>query len=111
MARLSSLTAVYRFLAILLLACICLEVRGDYVRPDKRDAGARCYYPSGDLEPNNFPCGDPVPGACCPVDYYCMSNGLCLSNLYMAYQRATCTDQSWTPESCPIMCPDCKLSI
>lgn len=111
MATSPSLMTALPLFNILLVFCVRGDAYRDYSRPDTRDTESHCYYPSGDLEPNNFPCGDLVPGACCPIDHYCMSNGLCLSNLYMAYQRATCTDQSWRPESCPIMCPDCKLSF
>ena len=59
-----------------------------------------CFYPNGDIEPNDMPCSSQG-GACCPGRWACLSNGLC----YNAgrYERHTCTDQSWG-SSCPQIC-------
>lgn len=53
-----------------------------------------CYYPNGDVSRTDASCSDDG-GACCPLDWICLSNGLCWlddSNDY--YGRYTCTDRS-----------------
>lgn len=68
-----------------------------------------CYYPNGNLEPNDYPCGNLVLNACCPNSSYCMSNGLCVDDISMSYQRHTCTDKAWDSNFCPDMCHHSKF--
>lgn len=87
-----------KLLAVLLLV---------FVRADDNSTieDLRCYYANGTREPNDYPCVY-TPGACCPVWSICMSNGLCVIDGGMTYERHTCTDQTWQNSSCPHFCLD-----
>lgn len=68
---------------------------------------APCFYPNGDLEPNDMPCSDEG-GACCPPRWVCQKNGLCYlpnegNSPNNTIERHTCTDESWG-DLCPIWC-------
>lgn len=67
-------------------------------------AAQDCYYPNGDLSPNDSPCSSEVQGACCPLNWECLSNGLCYLESEDYYERHTCTDQSWSDSNCPNLC-------
>lgn len=69
----------------------------------------KCYHPNGDLEPDDFPCGNLVAGACCPNGSYCMTNGLCMIESSATYERRTCTDQNWRSDVCLDMCIQSKF--
>ncbi|KAK6429998.1 hypothetical protein LTR95_013852 [Oleoguttula sp. CCFEE 5521] len=61
-----------------------------------------CYYPNGDLSTIDYPCsGDG--GACCPLNWQCLSNGLCYLEDENYIERHTCTDQNWG-STCPDFC-------
>jgi hypothetical protein len=66
-----------------------------------------CYYPNGDPSPNDSPClsgtGSSGSGACCPVDWQCLDNGLCYLPTYGYYERHSCVDQAWGSD-CPQIC-------
>ncbi|KAM0718478.1 hypothetical protein Q7P37_005548 [Cladosporium fusiforme] len=62
-----------------------------------------CYYPNGDISPNDSPCSDDG-GACCPLNWECLSNGLCYLENAHYFERHTCTDQNWDDPKCPHMC-------
>jgi len=62
----------------------------------------QCYYPNGKPSPNDSPCSSNG-GACCPVDWQCLDNGLCFLEQFSYYERHSCTDKAWG-SSCPDMC-------
>nr|OQO28060.1 hypothetical protein B0A51_08219 [Rachicladosporium sp. CCFEE 5018] len=61
-----------------------------------------CYYPNGDLSTIDYPCSSEG-GACCPLNWQCLSNGLCYLENENYFERHTCTDQFWG-SSCPDFC-------
>jgi hypothetical protein len=64
--------------------------------------GDTCYYPNGDLvtqEPVGQCGGNNV---CCPLNWVCISNGLCFDPATDYYGRYSCADKSWT--GCPTYC-------
>ncbi|OCK74342.1 hypothetical protein K432DRAFT_430072 [Lepidopterella palustris CBS 459.81] len=65
--------------------------------------GTNCYYPNGDLSPstNDFPCSTIEGAACCPLNWQCLSNGLCYLENENYYGRYGCTDQTWNSPYCP----------
>jgi hypothetical protein len=63
---------------------------------------ALCYYPSGDVSPDDTPCSA-AGGACCPKDWDCLSNGMCYSE-EKHHERHSCTDQNWSDARCPYIC-------
>jgi hypothetical protein len=71
-----------------------------------------CYYPNGDVTPNDVPCSDSTTeSVCCSLGYVCLSNGICMkSNNPLAasssstYVRGSCTDQTWRSSFCPNFC-------
>ncbi|KAL2153526.1 hypothetical protein VTH82DRAFT_4681 [Thermothelomyces myriococcoides] len=76
-------------------------------------ARAACYYPNGDLAPNDSPCQDDSTHAtCCEKGYACLSNGICKATgeelqkpgVMTEYVRGSCTDRTWRSSSCPLFC-------
>ncbi|KXJ94843.1 hypothetical protein Micbo1qcDRAFT_160150 [Microdochium bolleyi] len=79
---------------------------------------AACYYPNGNLAPNDVPCkSNTVAAACCGQGYACLSNGICqptgnelLEPGASGFVRGSCTDQKWTNPGCPYFCIDPKIN-
>ncbi|KAK4233538.1 hypothetical protein C8A03DRAFT_38742 [Achaetomium macrosporum] len=75
---------------------------------------AICYYPSGDVAPQDLPCQDETDqAACCGPAYICLSNGICKSSglekqlpNQALYVRGSCTDKDWRSSKCPSFCVD-----
>ena len=65
---------------------------------------ASCYYPNGDLSLYDIPCSTGEAGPCCPYQWQCERNGLCYLESEALYGRFTCTDQTWSSDSCPQIC-------
>ena len=65
-----------------------------------------CYYPNGDVSTSDYPCSSNVEGLCCPLNWQCLSNGLCYLDNEQYYGRYTCTDQTWSAPGCPEICTD-----
>ncbi|KAL9610571.1 MAG: hypothetical protein Q9167_004722 [Letrouitia subvulpina] len=63
-----------------------------------------CYYPNGDLSTTDGPCTSDPGAACCPLNWQCLSNGLCYLEAEKFYGRYTCTDKNWQSEQCPGFC-------
>lgn len=67
-----------------------------------------CWYPDGKTQAlNNTPCHRGTHSTCCGQQAdgssaYCLSNGLCLSD--MAVTRGSCTDGSWQSPACSSYC-------
>ncbi|KAM3420293.1 hypothetical protein BST61_g3578 [Cercospora zeina] len=61
-----------------------------------------CYYPNGDVARTDASCSSDA-GACCPLGWECLSNGLCYLEDEDYYGRYTCTDRSWGGD-CPQYC-------
>ena len=57
--------------------------------------GQQCYYPNGNLSPNDVPCSSESGSACCPNGWECLSNGLCYLPNEAYLGRYTCTDSNW----------------
>lgn len=65
----------------------------------------QCYYPNGDpSKSDDQPCSSNGHSACCPLNWECLSNGLCYLENEGYFGRYTCTDQSWQSEGCPNIC-------
>ena len=75
-----------------------------------------CYFPNGDIAPNDTPCTNETTSACCNEIDYCYDNGLCNSEFRLT--RGSCTDKSWgglgnAPE-CASQCKNgqsCKIFV
>lgn len=67
-----------------------------------------CYYPNGDISTSDYPCSSDsdFDGLCCPLNWQCLSNGLCYLENEQYYGRYTCTDQTWQSSGCPELCTD-----
>ncbi|CAK1363249.1 unnamed protein product [Cercospora beticola] len=65
-------------------------------------SGQNCYYPNGDVARTDASCSSDG-GACCPLNWECLSNGLCYLENADYYGRYTCTDRSWGGD-CPQYC-------
>lgn len=61
-----------------------------------------CYYPDGSLTTADAPC--PNSALCCPLNWRCLSNGLCYDPTNNYIQRRTCTDRTWQDADCPNFC-------
>jgi len=93
MAKLTSFAVALPLTAILVaFLASCLQVQGQ-----------TCYYPNGDTSPNDSPCSTEG-GACCPLNWECLSNGLCYLEQEDYYERHSCTDKNWDDENCPNLC-------
>ena len=68
--------------------------------------GQTCYYPNGDISTSDYPCSSDVDGLCCPLNWQCLSNGLCYLENEQYYGRYTCTDRTWSATGCPEICTD-----
>ena len=77
-------------------------------------AGSACYYPNGDLNPDDVPCNPSADvSVCCGRGWTCLSNGVCMlsqdssvgsiSRIGSTY-RTSCTDRSWNSPACPSFC-------
>ncbi|PMD31807.1 hypothetical protein L207DRAFT_591233 [Hyaloscypha variabilis F] len=66
---------------------------------------ATCYFPSGKIS-DGMPCNSSTTGqsACCNLGNLCMSSGLCFDKGLIA--RGSCTDATWTDDSCAKSCVD-----
>lgn len=75
---------------------------------------AACYYPNGDLNPDDVPCNPSTDfSACCGRGWTCLSNGVCMlgqdssvgsiSRVGSTY-RTSCTDRTWNSTECPTFC-------
>lgn len=77
---------------------------------------AACYYPNGDLSPDDVPCNSSAEASvCCGRGWMCLSNGVCMlsqdstvgsisgAHVGSTY-RASCTDRSWNSTKCPSFC-------
>ena len=63
-----------------------------------------CFYPNGSLstgDSRESPCGGST-SICCPLNWECMSNGLCYYPPDDFYGRYSCTDETWG--ACPDIC-------
>ena len=94
MTKLTSFAVALPLTAAFLVAFLasCLQVQAQ-----------TCYYPNGDASPNDSPCSI-QDGACCPLNWECLSNGLCYLEQEDYYERHSCTDQNWDDENCPNLC-------
>lgn len=57
-----------------------------------------CYYPNGDIAGDSSPCGGANKANfvnCCPLNWECMSNGLCYYSPEDFYGRYSCTAESY----------------
>lgn len=87
MASPASFTATPLWKTILVVITICAtQVFAD-------SWYALCYFPNGDISPHDTPCSDDG-GACCPKDWECLSNGMCIRHIVF-HERHSCTDQRW----------------
>ncbi|WPG99541.1 Hypothetical protein R9X50_00235800 [Acrodontium crateriforme] len=85
------------FVAFFLLATIF------HFNPNTAHA-QNCYYPNGDLSTEGDAACSSDGGFCCPLNWACLSNGLCYLENEDYYGRYTCTDQSWQSNSCSQIC-------
>lgn len=64
-----------------------------------------CYYPNGDLSTEgDGPCSSEPDSPCCPLNWQCLSNGLCYLENAGYLGRYTCTDRTWKSSNCPQIC-------
>ncbi|MCJ1383250.1 hypothetical protein MMC17_006888 [Xylographa soralifera] len=66
-----------------------------------------CWYPDGKTQAPDSPCQVGAASSCCGQQAdgspaYCLSNGLCLSD--MVVSRSSCTDQTWQSSACSQHC-------
>lgn len=67
--------------------------------------GQNCYYPNGALaNTDDHPCSTDGHSTCCPLNWQCLSNGLCFLPSEGYLGRYTCTDSSWQSDKCPKIC-------
>lgn len=82
---------------------------------------AACYYPNGDLNPDDVPCNASADASvCCGRGWTCLSNGVCMlgqdssvgsiSRIGSTY-RTSCTDRSWNSTACPNFCSGVYLLL
>lgn len=75
---------------------------------------ASCYYPNGDLSPNDTPCQDDTENSlCCGQGYACLTNHICQAtgdelqkDGATEFVRGGCTDKTFRSSSCPSFCID-----
>ena len=66
---------------------------------------AQCYYPSCCLaNTDDHPCSTDGLSTCCPLNWQCLSNGLCFLPSEGYLGRYTCTDKTWKSDNCPKIC-------
>lgn len=67
--------------------------------------GQDCFYPNGALAAtDDHPCSSDGHSTCCPLNWQCLSNGLCYLENEGYLGRYTCTDSSWESDNCPKIC-------
>lgn len=67
--------------------------------------GRNCYYPNGALaNTDDHPCSANGHSTCCPLNWQCLSNGLCFLPSEGYLGRYTCTDPAWQSDNCPKIC-------
>lgn len=65
----------------------------------------QCWYPDGMTQSQDKPCNaSAAASSCCNEDDMCLDNGLCLH--FGIISRGSCTDKTWTSDSCPRYCTD-----
>lgn len=89
---------------------VCSDMRVGNESNSKRDIGIRYYYYGGEIEPDDYPCGDEN-SACCPFPSFCVSNGLCFRPLLGTYERHICADPGWNSLACAGMCFEGKCHL
>lgn len=71
---------------------------------------AQCYYPSGNISPEDKPCNEQAENSsCCRGTHICLDNGYCMGATddgANVITRATCTDSSFKDRSCAMYCKD-----
>ena len=74
-------------------------------------ATALCYFPDGTIVERDTPCGSTGNSTCCGQGFACLSNNFCAVTEYVnagpeqsTYVRGSCTDESWSSDSCPSYC-------
>lgn len=78
---------------------------------------ATCYYPNGDVAPNDTPCRDDTENSlCCGQGYACLTNAICQATGdelqkpgASEFVRGSCTDDTFRSSSCPSFCTDPKV--
>jgi hypothetical protein len=73
---------------------------------------AVCYYPNGNVSPQDTPCQDTTAhSTCCGQGYACLSNRICMATGdelqkpgASLYVRGACTDPTWRSSECPNFC-------
>ncbi|KAF2864445.1 hypothetical protein K470DRAFT_261327 [Piedraia hortae CBS 480.64] len=58
-------------------------------------AGQSCYNPDGSPALDSFPCSSEG-GTCCPLNWVCLSNGMCYYPPDDFYGRYSCTSADWS---------------
>lgn len=70
--------------------------------------GQDCFYPNGaPAATDDHPCSSDASdghSTCCPLNWQCLSNGLCYLENEGYLGRYTCTDSTWQSDSCPKIC-------
>lgn len=67
--------------------------------------GQDCFYPNGALAAtDDHPCSSDGHSTCCPLNWQCLSNGLCYLENEGYLGRYTCTDSTWESDNCPKIC-------
>ena len=74
-----------------------------------------CYYPNGDVSPQDVPCTSNSNSTCCGIGYACLTNQICMdtsltpaSSGSTKYVRGSCTDKSFSSSACPLFCDNAK---
>lgn len=67
-------------------------------------AAQDCFFPDGSVAPDSSSCSTTSTGQCCPLNWQCLSNGLCWLETESFFGRYSCTDQAWQSASCPQIC-------
>ncbi len=102
------LTSTYRLGLTLIFAMIVILAHLFFA-----SVAALCYYPNGNLSPQDVPCSDAeLESNCCGPGYACLSNKICrqahqdLIEAYLpcTYGRGNCTDRSWPSSASPVYC-------
>lgn len=71
-----------------------------------------CYFPDGTIALEDLPCNSSaLASTCCGRSYACLSNNICEATSETVkkpgsaiFVRGSCTDSSWTSDSCPTFC-------
>lgn len=88
--------------SLLLLSAACLLLHHPAFFVHGQD---KCYYPNGALAAtDDHPCSSDGYSTCCPLNWQCLSNGLCYLENEGYLGRYTCTDSAWESDNCPNIC-------